>query len=102
MKSGDDHWDRFRIKAEVERRGASLTAVARDAGLSSSACRVALLGGSRAGAQALSDFLGVPIQKLFPGFYLRLRSTRRKPTPKQTAESRQNGTHPKDDVRLRA
>ncbi len=102
MTSTNEAWDRFRIKAEVHRRGKTLTEIALDAGLAESACRMALTGGSRKGAIALSEFLGEPLHVLFPGWYLRARSSGRKSSPKATAESRQNNTLNKDDLRLRA
>lgn len=102
MTSLDEPWDRFRIRSEVHRRGKTLTEVAVEAGLSESACRMALLGGSRKGAIALSEFLGVPLPVLFPGLYLRTRSTRQEPTPKPLPESRQKNTQHPDERRLRA
>lgn len=98
----NEAWDRFRIKAEVHRQGKTLTEIALEAGLSESACRMALTGGSRKGALALSDFLNVPLPQLFPGLYLRVRATQREATPKRPQESRQNNTPPTADVRLRA
>lgn len=98
----NEAWDRFRIKAEVHRQGKTLTEIALDAGLSESACRMALTGGSRKGALALSNFLKVPMPQLFPGLYLRVRSTHAQPSPKRAQESRQNNTSPTADVRLRA
>lgn len=68
-----EHWDNPAIKSVLERRGFTLTSLARKYGLYESACRLALSGQSRRGAQAISDELGVPIQKLFPGRYLRHR-----------------------------
>jgi lambda repressor-like predicted transcriptional regulator len=102
MTRTDEAWDRFRIKAEVHRRGKTLTEIAIEAGLAESACRMALTGGSRKGALALSDFLDVPMHLLFPGLYLRVRPTRREPTPKPSPESRQNNGRVTDDRRLRA
>lgn len=102
MTRTDEAWDRFRIKAEVHRRGTTLTEIALEAGLAESACRMALTGGSRRGAIALSEFLGLPMHVLFPGLYLRARSTRPEPSPKATPESRQNSTHRPDERRLRA
>lgn len=102
MTSMGEPWDRFRIRSEVHRRGKTLTEVAKEAGLSENACRVALLGGSRKGAVALSEFLGVPLPVLFPGLYLRTRSARQEPTPKPTAESRQKNMPRADERRLRA
>lgn len=63
-------WDRHEIKAELGRRGLTLTGVALDAGLYASACRAALHGGSFAGALALSKALEVPVDLLFPDRYL--------------------------------
>lgn len=102
MSRTDELWDRFRIKAEVHRQGKTLTEIALEAGLAESACRMALTGGSRKGALALSDFLGVPMHILFPGLYLRARSIRREATPKAAPESRQNNTPHADERRLRA
>ncbi|WP_279480322.1 helix-turn-helix domain-containing protein [Aureimonas sp. SK2] len=87
--SEKEAWDRFRIKAEVQRRGSTLTEIATKAGIAESSCRMALTGGSRKGAQALSKFLGVPLTVLFPGLYLRPRLTRREPIAKAASESRQ-------------
>lgn len=102
MNRTDEPWDRFRIKAEVHRSGKTLTEIAVEAGLAESACRMALTGGSRKGALALSDFLDVPMHVLFPGLYLRARPTRPKPTPKPDAESRQKHRRGADAEKLRA
>lgn len=102
MMSMNEPWDRFRIRSEVHRRGKTLTEIAKEAGLSENACRSALLGGSRNGAIALSEFLGVPLPVLFPGLYLRARSTRQQPTSKRPSESRQKSTVPVDEKRRRA
>ena len=99
MAGSGEKWDRFKIKAEVQRRGKTLTEVAIDAGLSESACRVALHGNSRAGAEALSAFLNVPVADLFPGFYLRTRSNRGKPTSRSAGKSRQNRVVGADNAR---
>lgn len=89
MASPDEEWDRFKIRAEVHRRGSTLTEIAQQAGIAESSCRMALVGASRAGAEALSAFLGVPLPTLFPGLYLRARPNQRKPSPKNPASSRQ-------------
>lgn len=102
MTSMNEPWDRFRIKSEVHRRGKTLTEVAVEAGLSESACRMALLGASRKGAVALSDFLGVPLHILFPGLYLRARPARAEPSPKRQSESRQKSDQHPAERRLRA
>ena len=64
-------WDRYAIKAEVERRGLTLTGIARSAGLHEGACRQGLIGNSRAGAEAVADALGLPFRELFPTLYRR-------------------------------
>lgn len=64
-------WDRHAIRAEVHRKGLTLTGIALDAGLAESACRRALLGMSRPGALALADALGIPFRTLFPDLYSR-------------------------------
>lgn len=62
-------WDRHAIKAEVHRRGASLLAIARKAGLEPSSTRVALVRRHTAGEQAIADFLGVNPAELWPERY---------------------------------
>lgn len=64
-------WDRHAIRAEVHRRGFTLTGIAKNAGLADSACRQALLGISRPGAMALAAALGIPFRTLFPDQYSR-------------------------------
>ncbi|MEC9247156.1 MAG: helix-turn-helix domain-containing protein [Pseudomonadota bacterium] len=96
-------WDRHSIKAEIHRRGMSLSGIARDAGLAESACRLALMGLSRKGADAIAAALDIPFDTLFPvGMFSRSRSSHAKPSPKSSQESRQNRTAPTDEVRLRA
>jgi|GEM_PF-1548086 len=82
-------WDRHSIKAEVHRRGMSLSGIARDAGLPESACRLALMGMNRKGADAIAGALGIPFDTLFPTGFARSRSSHVKPTAKASAESRQ-------------
>lgn len=102
MSRTEEAWDRFRIKAEVHRRGSTLTEIALAAGIAESSCRMALTGGSRKGALALSKFLKVPMHVLFPGLYLRARSTRPETTSNQGKESRQKRSEPADAMRARA
>ncbi|HEY0328813.1 Ner family transcriptional regulator [Rhodopseudomonas rhenobacensis] len=59
-------WDRFSIKAEVQRRGETLTGLAIDAGLEESACRVALVRRNTRGEQAIAAYLGIPVEDLWP------------------------------------
>lgn len=81
-------WDRHSIKAEIHRRGMSLSGIARDAGLAPNACRMALMGLNRKGADAISGALGIPFDTLFPvDWYVHSRSNHVKPTKKASHES---------------
>jgi len=62
-------WDRHAIKAEIHRRGQTLTRLALAAGLDPSACRSALMRPSPGGEAAISAFLGIPPQILWPDRY---------------------------------
>lgn len=62
-------WDKHAIRAEVARRGGTLTGIALGAGLEQSACRTALLRRNLAGEKALADFLGIRPEKLWPDRY---------------------------------
>lgn len=96
-------WDRHSIKAEIHRRGMSLRGIARDAGLSDSACRLALMGLSRKGADAIATALDIPFDTLFPlGMFSRSRSSHVKPSAKQSRESRQKNVPTVDEERRRA
>ncbi len=64
-------WDQFAIKAEVQRRGLTLTGIAKAAGLYEGACRQGLIGNSRAGAEAIANALGYRFRELFPTQYPR-------------------------------
>lgn len=66
-------WDTHEIKAELARRGYTLTGLALKNGLHESACRRALLGASHPGAMAIASALGVSVQELWPGRYIRRR-----------------------------
>lgn len=76
MTNKKGRWDRAAILAEVHRRGMTLTGIAKDAELYASACRQGIGGGSRTGAQAIADALGIPFDELFPDSYLRGRHHR--------------------------
>jgi len=84
-------WDRHAIKAEIGRRGMTLTGIALDAGLGESACRQGILGTNRTGAEAIAAALGIPFRELFPDSYSRGRhnegKTIRKPAPSTSAIS---------------
>jgi len=63
-------WDKHTIIAEVHRRGSSLRAISRAAGLTHTACSCALAGRRWPKAEkALAHFLGVPVSLLFPDRY---------------------------------
>ncbi|KPF98837.1 hypothetical protein IP86_10990 [Rhodopseudomonas sp. AAP120] len=62
-------WDRYSIKAEIERRGESLTGLAIDADLEKSACRVALVRRNIRGEKVIAAFLGVSVEELWPDRY---------------------------------
>ncbi|MFT4275573.1 MAG: helix-turn-helix domain-containing protein [Rhodopseudomonas sp.] len=62
-------WDRFSIKAEIQRRGETLTGLAIDAGLEDSACRVALVRRNFRGEKVIAKFLGIPVEELWPDRY---------------------------------
>jgi Ner family transcriptional regulator len=62
-------WDRAAILAEVRRQGKTLTGIARDNDLYSSACRQGIIGASRRGAEAIAAAIGVPFRDLFPDSY---------------------------------
>ena len=79
-------WTPDAIRDEVRRRHLSLTGIARAAGLPEDACRKALHGYNRKGADALSEALNVPFDTLFPDGFVR---SRRQASVKQLQESRQ-------------
>ena len=77
--------DRHAIKAEVHRRGETLTSLAIKAGLNPSACRQGLLGVSRPGAEVIAEFIGVPFRELFPTLYFRMRHSEKNTIATHTA-----------------
>lgn len=85
-------WDRHAIKAEVHRRGMTLTGIAVDAGLHPSTCRQGLLGCNRRGAIAIADALGIPFEELFPTSYTLGRAHKQKGTPGASAAGRAKGS----------
>ncbi len=62
-------WDRHAIKAEIHRRGQTLTGLARAAGAEPSVCRVALIRRCEKGEEIISRFLGIPRHVLWPHRY---------------------------------
>lgn len=69
MTSGEP-WDRYRIAAEVKRRGSTLGAISINAGLAEPACRNALVLKSQSAERAIAAFLGVPLHELWPDRWL--------------------------------
>ena len=59
-------WDRHAIKAEIERKGHTLTSIASQYGMPAQTVRNALDKPSRSGELAISKFLGIPLHTLFP------------------------------------
>jgi Ner family transcriptional regulator len=59
-------WDRPRIKAEVERKGSTLRALAIAVGLSRAACSNALRRRHRSAEEAIAAFLDIPVWELWP------------------------------------
>ena len=70
-------WDRHSIKAEVHRRGLTLSGIALDAGLYPNAINQGIAGLSFPGALALAKALDLPFEELFPTLYLRQQRKRK-------------------------
>jgi len=63
-------WDRHAIRAEISRRGSSLTKIALATGLSPNSLSWALWSRPHLRAnQAIADFLGVPLCELWPEWF---------------------------------
>ena len=66
-----NHWDRYSIKAEINRRGSSLVELAREYSITPNSLRVTLAR-QRPVVKAdlvISDFLKVPLHVLWPDRY---------------------------------
>lgn len=83
MTGEPQRWDRYAIAAEVKRRGSSLKRLSVEAGLSESACRVALRIPFPSAEQAIANFLRLPLHVLWPDRHTPPRS--REPKPSRTA-----------------
>lgn len=59
-------WHKADIRASVEKKGKTLTQLAREAGLSESACRQALLRPFANSEKVIADCIGVPLWELWP------------------------------------
>lgn len=69
VKSSGKGWDRFAIRAEIHRRGGTLTKIAKANKLSDATCRMALLKSCPAGERAIAKFLKLPAHALWPDRY---------------------------------
>ncbi|WP_203158397.1 helix-turn-helix domain-containing protein [Methylobacterium aquaticum] len=98
-KTQPDRWTPDLIRDEVRRRHLSLRGIALAAGLHEAACRQALHGINRKGADALAEALNIPFDKLFPDGFVQ---SRRQASVKQLAESRQKRAAPTDKIAARA
>ncbi|MGF3022615.1 helix-turn-helix domain-containing protein [Methylobacterium aquaticum] len=92
-------WTPDLIREEVRRRHLTLRGIALAAGLHEAACRQALHGINRKGADALADALGIPFDELFPEGFVQ---SRRQASVKALTESRQKRGRPADTARARA
>ncbi len=59
-------WHAEDIKAAVRKRGTTLAALARSAGIPPSACQNALKAPHSHGEAVISEFLGIPMRELWP------------------------------------
>lgn len=62
-------WHKEDIKAEIRKRGYTLTDLALDKGLFSNAVRTALIQPCYPGEQAIAECLGIPASRLWPERY---------------------------------
>jgi len=61
--------DRFEIKADIQRRGGTLSAIGKAANLHGATCRGALRYPIPAGNKAIAAFLDKPLHELWPDWY---------------------------------
>ncbi len=62
-------WHPADIKALIQKRGATLTGLAVEAGASEGACRTAIVRRNEPGETIISRFLGIPAHELWPDRY---------------------------------
>ena len=80
-------WDRHAIKAEIHRRGKTLTQLAIEGGADPSACRAALIRPYHSkGERIISDFLGIPRHVLWPDRYRADSGTSRRRRQRRAAQ----------------
>lgn len=92
-------WTPDLIRQEVRRRHLTFTGIALAAGLREDACRKALYGYNRQGADALCEALGIPFDTLFPTGFIQ---SRRQASVKRLQESRQKRIGAPDKAGVRA
>ena len=92
-------WTRAAIKEELLRQNKTLTGIAIDAGLYSSACRAGIIGSSRPGAEAIAAALGVPFREMFPDSYTLGRHGDADTSSKPAADASQNTRSATDTLR---
>ena len=68
-RSPSQNWHREDIKAEVRKRGSTLTALAARAGLAPASLSYALGKRHPRANQAIAEFIRVPLHELWPAFY---------------------------------
>ena len=62
-------WDQYAIKAEIRRRGKTLTALAKDNGYSPSFLRASFIKPSTNVNRVIAQFVQVPLQELWPDWF---------------------------------
>ncbi len=67
--NGKKAWDKFSIKAEIQRRGQTLEGLGRNAGFSGSYMRRALRSPCRSANICIAQFLMVPLHELWPNWF---------------------------------
>jgi Ner family transcriptional regulator len=69
VSDASEDWPRNKIRAAILEKGKSQAALAREAGYSESCVRNAILRPLPSGERIVSDFLGVPVQQIWPSRY---------------------------------
>ena len=82
--------DRHDILALVRRRGMSLSGIARDAGLHPSVTAHGIARRNMNGAKIVAEALGIPFERLFPGYQNYAHNSEANLSLKPASPSRQN------------
>lgn len=98
VKAQSVRWTPKTIREEVARRNLTLRGVALAAGLPEAACRQALHGINRKGADALAEALDIPFDTLFPEGFVQ---SRRQASVNRLMESRKKRVPAADAARPR-